>query len=208
MGLCSSLSLGAASGSPEQFQAPGPSVATAGARVPRANHSSSPCNSLGLGQPEGEQKLHLSPSLQGWPGGRKGELSLLGGQGLAAPALIVLSGEEPASLQASAGGFLVPSPCWLCPLALISPRKKEAGCSGSCLVAWEKRHQARHQGRGVAVGVRLHPCAPSPAQRGVCAAAQHLGRSAGVVVASPRAPGTSVPPSVSSGGEDIGAAAA
>lgn len=166
-----------------------------------------PMQQLGAGAASGRAEITFISLVAGMAGGRKGELSLLKGQGLAAAALIVLSGEEPASPQASAGGFLVPSPCWLCLSGSYLP-EEEAGCSLSCLVAWEKRHQARHQGRGVPVGVRLHPCAPCPARRGVCAAAQPLGRSAGMVVASPCSPGTSVPPFESSGGEDIGAAAA
>lgn len=128
--------------------------------MPRANHSSSPCKILGLGQPQGEQKLHLSRSLQRWGGGGKGELSLLAGLGLAATALIVLSGEEPASLQVSAGGFLCPALGWcLAPGGSYLP-EGEAGSSLGCLVAWEKRHQGGERGEvspSVCASIRAVP---------------------------------------------------
>lgn len=140
---------------------PGPWAIRGHSKSARAQGESQqlPVQQLGAGAASGRAEITFISLVAGMAGGRKGELSLLKGQGLTASALIVLSGEEPASPQASAGGFLVPSPCWLCLSGSYLP-EEEAGCSLSCLVAWEKRHQARHPGEvspSVCASIRALP---------------------------------------------------
>lgn len=101
---------------------------------------------LGAGAASGRAEITFISLVAAMGRGGKGELSLLAGLGLAATALIVLSGEEPASLQVSAGGFLCPALGW-CPAPGGSYLPEgEAGSSVGCLVAWEKRHQGGERG--------------------------------------------------------------